>query len=151
MSRGKDSGKPISLINQTFSSLLSCQQELSYSISREMKVFGITRQQFEVLRILNDYRDEPLNLNKVKGFLKETVPDISRIVQRLVEKKLINRARQVDDKRNSAISINEQGIELIVQIEPIIKNKMEDFFGSLTSEEVQELSRIISKVNQNKG
>jgi len=151
MSKGKNTGKSISLINQTFSSLLSCQQELSYSISREMKVFGITRQQFEVLRILNDYRDKPLNLNKVKGFLKETVPDISRIVQRLVEKKLINRARQENDKRNSAISINQQGIDLIVQIEPIIRKKMESFFSGLTQEEVQELSRIISKVNQNKG
>ncbi|WP_296621409.1 MarR family transcriptional regulator [Marivirga sp.] len=139
-----------SLIGQTFSTLLNCQQKMSYNISREMKAFGITRQQYEVLAILNDNSDKPMNLNNVKSYLRENVPDISRIVQRLVEKRLINRTRQANDKRNSAISINKQGVDLIEQIEPIIKQKMDDFFEVLTSDELEKLSKIISKVNQNK-
>lgn len=150
MKSGTDKNKTNPLIGQTFSNLLSCQQKLSYNISKEMKAFGITRQQYEVLAILNDNADKPMNLNKVKSHLRENVPDISRIVQRLVEKRLINRSRQANDKRNSSISINKEGISLIEQIEPIIKNKMGEFFGVLTSDELQELSRIISKVNQNK-
>ena len=150
MKSGSERKNTNSLIGQTFATLLSCQQKLSYSISREMKSFDITRQQYEVLSILNDHSDGPMNLNTVKAYLRENVPDISRIVQRLVEKRLINRARQEKDKRNSAISINENGKNLIVQIEPIIKDKMAAFFGVLTSEELHELSRIISKVNQNK-
>lgn len=150
MKRGTDNNKPNPLISETFSILLNCQQKLSYSISREMKRFGITRQQYEVLAILNDNSGKPMNLNKVKSYLRENVPDISRIVQRLVEKRLINRSRQVDDKRNSAISINKTGMSLIEQIEPVLKKKMDEFFGVLTSEELAELSRIISIVNQNK-
>jgi DNA-binding MarR family transcriptional regulator len=150
MDRGKEKNNSNSLINETFSTLLSCQQKLSYNISREMKAFGVTRQQFEVLKILRANGEQPMNLNKVKGYLKETVPDISRIVQRLVEKKLIRRARQANDKRNSSISINEEAIDLIAKIEPVIKDKMDEFFGVLTSAELHELSRIISKVNQNK-
>ncbi|HET8858384.1 MarR family winged helix-turn-helix transcriptional regulator [Marivirga sp.] len=150
MKRGIDKNKANPLIGQTFSTLLSCQQKLSYNISKEMKVFGITRQQYEVLAILNDNSDKAMNLNKVKSHLRENVPDISRIVQRLVEKRLINRTRQANDKRNSAISINDKGISLIKQIEPVIKEKMNEFFGVLTSEELGELSRIIAKVNQNK-
>ena len=52
-----------------------------------MKTFGITRQQYEVLAILNENSGMPMNLNKVKSYLRENVPDISRIVQRLVRKK----------------------------------------------------------------
>ncbi len=149
MSRGLVSKNSNSLIHQTFTTLLSCQQKLSYNISKEMKSFGITRQQYEVLNILNKYSDKkPMNLNNVKSYLRENVPDISRIIQRLVEKKLINRARQQDDKRNSAISINEQGIDLLNQIEPVLRNKMDDFFGVLNSEELQEFARIIGKVNK---
>jgi DNA-binding MarR family transcriptional regulator len=151
MKSGNDKNESNPLIGRTFSTLLSCQQKLSYNISKEMKAFEITRQQYEVLAILNESRDSPMNLNMVKSYLRENVPDISRIVQRLVEKSLINRSRQANDKRNSAISINKKGIDLIEQIEPIIKEKMDDFFGILTSEELEELSRIISKVNQNKG
>lgn len=69
---------------------------------------------------------------------------------KISRKRLINRSRQANDKRNSAISINTEGINLINQIEPIIKKKMDDFFGVLTSAELAELSRIISKVNLNK-
>lgn len=150
MKSGTDKNKTNPLISETFSILLNCQQKLSYNISREMKRFGITRQQYEVLAILNDNSGKPMNLNKVKSHLRENVPDISRIVQRLVEKRLINRSRQADDKRNSAISINNEGIRLIDRIEPVIKKKMDEFFGILTSEELGELSRIITKVNQNK-
>lgn len=150
MKHGSDNPKSNPLIGQTFSTLLNCQQKLSYNISQEMKTFGITRQQYEVLSILNDNSDQPMNLNNVKSYLRENVPDISRIVQRLVEKRLINRARQANDKRNSAISINNEGLNLIKKIEPVLKKKMDKFFGALTSEELKELSRIISKVNQNK-
>ena len=108
------------LISQTFSTLLSCQQKLSYNIARELKAFDITRQQFEVLKILKGQSDKAMNLNEVKIQLKENVPDISRIVQRLVDKGLINRARQSFDKRNSAISINIKGTTLIQNIEPVI-------------------------------
>ncbi|WMN11561.1 MarR family transcriptional regulator [Marivirga salinae] len=149
MSRDSDINKTNPFVGQTFSTLLSCQQKLSYNISQEMKAFGITRQQYEVLTILNSNPEKAMNLNKVKSYLRENVPDISRIVQRLVEKRLINRSRQADDKRNSAISINHEGISLIRQIEPIIMKKMDDFFAVLSSEELVELSRIISKVNQN--
>ncbi|RUA34418.1 MAG: hypothetical protein DSY77_05440 [Bacteroidetes bacterium] len=150
MQSKKDKNNSNPLIGETFSILLNCQQKLSYNISKEMKTFGITRQQYEVLAILNDNAGKPMNLNMVKSHLRENVPDISRIVQRLVEKRLINRARQADDKRNSAISINSEGAKLIDRIEPIIKQKMDEFFGVLTEEEIAELSRIISKVNQNK-
>lgn len=150
MSRGSDKTNSNSLINHTFSTLLSCQQKLSYNISQEMKAFGITRQQFEVLKILNENADKPMNLNKVKSYLRENVPDISRIVQRLVEKRLINRARQANDKRNSSISINKEGMDLLEHIQPVLKNKMDEFFGVLDPQELQELSRIIAKVNANK-
>ncbi len=150
MNSGTDKNNSNQLIGQTFSTLLNCQQKLSYNISKEMKKFGITRQQYEVLAILNDNSAKQMNLNNVKSHLRENVPDISRIVQRLVEKRLINRSRQAHDKRNSAISINKEGISLITQIEPILKKKMDEFFGVLTAEELAELSRIITKVNQNK-
>lgn len=150
MNSGTDKNNSNQLIGQTFSTLLNCQQKLSYNISKEMKKFGITRQQYEVLAILNDNSANPMNLNNVKSHLRENVPDISRIVQRLVEKRLINRSRQADDKRNSAISINKEGISLIAQIEPILKKKMDEFFEVLSAEELEELSRIITKVNQNK-
>jgi DNA-binding MarR family transcriptional regulator len=150
MKEGTSDNASNPLISETFATLLNCQQKLSYNISQEIKTFGITRQQYEVLAILKNNPEKAMNLNEVKSYLRENVPDISRIVQRLVEKRLINRSRQADDKRNSAISINNEGISLIKQIEPIIKKKMDDFFGMLSSEELAELSRIISKVNQNK-
>lgn len=77
MNSGTDKNNPNPLIGQTFSTLLNCQQKLSYNISREMKAFGITRQQYEVLAILNDNAGNPMNLNKVKSYLRENVPDIS--------------------------------------------------------------------------
>lgn len=150
MGRGPENINSKALIDQTFSILLSCQQKLSYNISRELKAFDITRQQYEVLKILNEQPNRPMNLNKVKSHLRENVPDISRIVKRLVDKRVINRARQSDDKRNSSISINKLGIDLLAKIQPVINDKMVEFFAVLDNSEIEELSRIISKVNNNK-
>jgi DNA-binding MarR family transcriptional regulator len=150
MGKGSDKNTSNSLISETFSTLLSCQQKMSYSISKQIKAFGITRQQHEVLSILNENSEKPMNLNEVKSQLRENVPDISRIVQRLVEKGLIRRSRQLVDRRHSAISINKEGVNLLHQIEPTIKANMDDFFGILSKDELEELARIIKKVNQNK-
>lgn len=150
MNHNKDNSEPNPLIGETFSILMSCQQKMSYSISQEMKVFGITSQQYEVLKILNANSKELINLNKVKENMRENVPDISRIMQRLVEKGLIIRQKQSSDKRNSTVSINKKGADLLAQIDPVIKKRMESFFEVLSQDELQEFSKIIQKVNQNK-
>lgn len=138
------------LVEHIFATLLTCHQKMSYNISKEMKAFGVTKQQYEVLKILSAQPDRAMNLNEVKSHLRENVPDISRIVQRLADKNLINRSRQSNDKRNSAISVNKKGIELTEQIGPVINTMMADFFGELSAAELQELSRIVTKVNENK-
>lgn len=119
MNQSKDNFDTNPLIGRAFSVLMSCQQQMAYGISQEMKAFGITSQQYEVLKILVAHSEEQINLNKVKAAMRENVPDISRIIQRLVEKDLIIRKKQSNDKRNSTVSINKKGADLLAQIDPV--------------------------------
>ena len=145
MGKGTDKNSSNSLISETFSTLLNCQQKMSYSISKQIKAFGLTRQQHKVLSILNENSENPMNLNEVKSQLRENVPDISRIVQRLVEKGLIRRTRQLADRRNSAISINKGGAIYCRKLNLPLRQKWTIFLAYFRKMNLKSLPELLKR------
>jgi DNA-binding MarR family transcriptional regulator len=136
-------------IQSAFTEILKCQHSLSYQISQKLKPFDITRQQYEVLNILNDHYPNSLNMNTVRDKMHETMPDISRIAHRMYEKGYINRVKQAFDKRNTEIQLTKVGKSLIEQANPVIQEEMESYFQNLTIEDIDTLHSIINKLGLN--
>lgn len=136
-------------IHDAFASILKCQHFISYQIAQKLKRFDITRQQYEVLNILNDHYPDTLNMNKVRDKMNETMPDISRIAHRMYEKGYIERTKQKFDKRNTEIQLTEIGRSLVEQAKPVIDHEMQNYFGKLSSEDLSTLQEIIRKLSIN--
>ncbi|GAA5030259.1 hypothetical protein GCM10011506_19250 [Marivirga lumbricoides] len=136
-------------IEQTFAGLLKCQHTLCYNIAQKLKKFNLTRQQFEVLSILKEKYPEKLNINAVRSEMNETMPDISRIANRLHEKGYINRLKKEFDKRNTEICLTEEGFIKMELVQPIIYEEMGSHFNKLSDDELLRLNEIIYKVTEN--
>ncbi len=136
-------------IRSTFNGILKCHHYLNYKISQRLKSFDITRQQYEVLNILNDHFPNHLNMNSVRGKMFETMPDISRIANRMYEKGYINRIKQQFDKRNTEIQLTEMGRSLVEQAKPVIDSEMEAYFCNLSDHDLETLHDIIHKISIN--
>lgn len=71
----------------------------------------VTEQQWRVLRVLHE--EGQLDPTRIAELACLLLPSLTRILQKLEEKKLIRRARDPRDKRKQIIEITEPGVALI--------------------------------------
>ena len=120
-------------------------------LMNKMTVFfksrGITRQQFNVLRILRGQYPKSANLNLIKERMLDKMSDASRIVERLRIKKLIDRKQSLHDRREVEIHINKRGLSLLEETDEEIK-KFYQMFDSLSTDEVAQLNTLLDKFRQ---
>jgi len=87
---------------------------------RVAEEFGVTGQQYNVLRILRGAHPEPLPTMEIASRMIENTPGITGLLDRLEEKGLVQRARDADDRRCSRCSITAKGMKLLAEMdEPI--------------------------------
>jgi len=109
-----------------------------------MLEFDVTMPQFNILRILRGAK-KPLNINSVKEKMIDKSPNTTRIMDKLVVKKLINRFHCESDRRTVFIEINNGGLQLLSQIdEKMISTEF--FTNNLSEEEADTLSSLLDKM-----
>lgn len=120
-----------------------CADEL---FAANMGQSSLTPRQFEVLKAVS-HSDEPsqTHLVEMTGVDRSTLADI---VRRLVERGLLARQRTRRDARTYAVTITEEGRQVLAASEPIAHKTNERLLAGLTNGErealVSALTRIIS-------
>lgn len=87
------------------------------------KPFGITPQQYNVLRILRGKHPEFINPSEIKEVMIDKNPDITRLCDRLLAMGLIGRSIDSDNRRKMNIVITDQGLHLLAQIQPLLTER----------------------------
>jgi len=109
------------------------------------KQFDITRQQYNVLRILRGQHPNASSINLIKGRMLEKMSDASRIVERLRVKGLVERRQSENDRRAVDVVITQQGLELVNSTEHMV-DQLNDLFSVLSNDEAQTLNVLLDKV-----
>jgi DNA-binding MarR family transcriptional regulator len=108
------------------------------------KTFGITLQQFNILRILRGQHPNRISGVEIKGRMLDRNSDISRLVDRLLKKNLISKHLRPGDKRATDVAITEPGLALLSKIDQDLEAREKEMFG-LTEEECTLLSELLDK------
>ncbi len=90
---------------------------LNASFAQFLKPFGITPHQYNVLRILKGKFPEGYKNQEIAERMIDKSSNSTRIVDKLLEKKLITRAEHKEDRRQVDIRITKKGLELIDKID----------------------------------
>ena len=109
------------------------------------KTYDITRQQYNILRILRGQYPRPATINLLKDRMLDKMSDASRIVERLRVKRLINRSKCLNDRRAAEITISEQGLALLEDMDEI-NLRLKDLTKNLSGNELAELNRLLDKL-----
>ena len=108
--------------------------------------FGITTQQFNVLRILRGGGPDGLPTLEVGARMVEVTPGITRLLDRLEAKGLVRRQRCPKDRRQHLCWITQQGLEVLVSLdEPVVRTSNEALRG-LTRDEQSTLVRLLDQL-----
>lgn len=106
--------------------------------------YDVTFAQFKVLIIIAQFStDTPVELCR---HLSLDSGSMTRMLDRLEQKQLIERTRSATDRRQVQLVLTEQGRIITDQLPQIGAEAMNELLGVLDAEEVASLERILSKV-----
>ncbi|RMG69070.1 MAG: MarR family transcriptional regulator [Bacteroidetes bacterium] len=108
------------------------------------KPFGITLQQYNVLRILRGQHPDPISTSEIRDRMLDKMSDVSRIVDRLVRKQLVVRRPCKADKRLVDVFISEQGLALLRELDHL-DTDFDSVLKGLTKEEADLLNELLDK------
>lgn len=118
---------------------LGCQQ------TRLFKEHDLSPQQFNVLRILRGQKGKPITVNGIQERMLDKNSNASRLIDKLKEKKLVDRVVCETDRRQVDLIITEKGLSLLKVLDKEVE-KHEDIYSTITEKEAEELSRILDKL-----
>jgi DNA-binding MarR family transcriptional regulator len=107
------------------------------------KPFGITLQQFNILRILRGQYPNSTSATEIKSRMLDKNSDVSRLLDRLLAKKVITKRVSSNDKRAADVNLTEEGLELLRAIDR--KQTQIDSVLLLNDEEALMLSDLLDK------
>jgi len=114
--------------------------------ARFTAVEGLTLQQYNVLRILRGAGAAGLPTLEIGERMIERTPGVTRLVDRLIEKKLVQRERSGEDRRQVWCSITARGKQLLARYDDEIDRLEEQAFGCLSAAELRSFVQLANKV-----
>ena len=122
------------------------RRRLSKVVERE----GTTLQQYNVLRILRGAAGH-LSALEIADRLIEETPGVSRLVDRLVAKKLVRRTRSAQDRRMLECSITPLGRQLLERLEDDVNRSDAEAMAALGDAEIKVLTGLLDRVRASGG
>ena len=114
-------------------------------MSKELKEFGLTHEQYNVLRILKGKYPDQMCVRDIACRMIEKNSNVPRIVDRLELKKMVKRSTSVIDKRETVITLTQGGIT-ILEATTVKVNEVMDEMITVSNQDAQALNRLLEKV-----
>ena len=113
------------------------QQEL-------LKPFGLTVQQYNVLRILKGQQGNPMTVLAITERMLDKMSNASRLVDKLLEKKLVLRRECPQDRRAVDILILPAGLDLLKEVDQV-QQDWGKHFDALGVKRLEEMNQILDE------
>ena len=107
-----------------------------------LKPHNISEQQYNILRILRGASKE-IMVAEVKERMIQKSPNTTRLMDKLCEKKLIERSRCENDRRVVFVKISKKGLDLV---EKINLTEFDSYLNRLTEDEAKMLNELLDKI-----
>lgn len=112
---------------------------------------GLSDPQYNVLRILRGHGGEGLPCSEIGTQMISRMPDVTRLVDRLEQSKLVERARTTSDRRVVLVRLTEAGRDLLACLDGPVRELHGHTLGHLKRSELAELNRLLVKARHPPG
>lgn len=113
--------------------------------TQKLKAYKLTPQQFNVLRILRGQSPNPATINLITERMIDKMSNASRLVDKLLEKGLVDRRTCPSDRRQVDVQITEKGQQLLSKIDDESKD-WENPLHTLSDADAKTLNLLLDKL-----
>lgn len=120
---------------------------ISSQFQEIFKKYKVTRQQYNILRILREQHPKSANIWLIKERMLDKSSDVTRLVERVRMKKLIERRACRKDRRKMDVKITQSGLDLLAKIDTC-EQQMDSVLSNLSGKEVRFLNDLLDKLRK---
>jgi DNA-binding MarR family transcriptional regulator len=106
----------------------------------------ITHGQYNALRILRAAHPNGYPRCEIAARMVERAPDVTRLIDRLERRGLVERARTVEDRRLSITRITRAGLDVLRRLDPHVFDIQRRLSSRIAARDLRELSRLCEDI-----
>jgi DNA-binding MarR family transcriptional regulator len=135
---------------EAYLSVLRTADALEASVEARLKEFGLTGTQYNALRILRGAGAEGLPCSEVGERMITRDPDITRLLDRLQKRGLVERSRGKRDRRVVYGKITAAGLKLLRELDGPIEKHGREMLQHLGQTKLKQLIELLELVRSGK-
>jgi len=138
-----------SLEAEAYLNLMLLTEELSRDMNRLFKSANLSQPQYNVLRILRGASDKGRTCREVGDRMIVKVPDVTRLLDRLELRGLVERRREDRDRRIVRVRITRAGLDLLRPLDKPIADNHVAQLGHLGERKLRQLIKLLEEAREN--
>lgn len=127
--------------------LLYTASWISAGSAKVLKPFGISNHQFNILRILRGMHPNPGSIKELAERMIDKSSNASRLVDKLISKDLVNKAKCSADNRRAEVVISQKGLALLAEATEAMDKYTHEFTTHLTEQELETLNELLDRIH----
>ncbi|MEH7435879.1 MarR family transcriptional regulator [Neobacillus drentensis] len=131
--------------NLPFLVLMQTSKEIQERMKLEMTKYNLSITEFSVLEVL--YHKGKQTIQQIGHRILISSGSMTYVIDRLEQKGILNRSACPNDRRAIHVALTDHGKSLMEEIMPKHQELVDNMFGSLTSNESEELVKLLKKVS----
>lgn len=116
-----------------------------------LKTFDLSRNQYNVLRILRGAGAEGLACGEVGERMVTRDPDITRLLDRLEKRDLVRRTREKGDRRVVTAQITAAGLDILKKLDEPVAQTHKSQLGHLDAKQQETLIHLLELAREKTG
>jgi len=121
---------------------------LGQLFAETLKPHGLTEVQYNALRILRGAGKAGLSCQEIADRMITRDPDITRLVDRLAARSLVERARSEEDRRVVVTRITAAGMKMLSSIDDAARTVPEQALGHLGDKKIRTLIDLLEEARK---
>ncbi|HEX6372241.1 MAG TPA: MarR family transcriptional regulator [Longimicrobium sp.] len=134
-----------SLEEEAYLNVQRTSNTLNQGIADLLRTHDLTQAQYNVLRILRGAGEGGLNASEIAGRMISRDPDVTRLVDRLEKRGLVDRWRCSEDRRVVWTRIAQAGLDLINPIDAPLNELHRRLLSHMSQEKLQTLIELLEE------
>jgi DNA-binding MarR family transcriptional regulator len=136
---------------EAFLNLQRTSAVLGQVMDRWFKAAGLTRTQYNALRILRGAHPGALACSEVGERMVTPVPDVTRLLDRLEAVGLLSRCRDTRDRRVVNVAISAEGLARLAELDEPLEEKLRELLAPLGDADLASLVALLERARDGKG
>ncbi len=134
---------PATLPRETYRNLIRVHERLTGELASLLREHGASTAQYNVMRVLHGAPSDGAPCQYIGQHLLTKVPDVTRLIDRMVASDLVRRERSKKDRRIVLVNLTSKGREIFQRLEGPVEALHAEQLAHLSDEQAYALNQAL--------